>query len=82
MALTQEVEAEALYRQADKNDDKLWIYGGCVKDATDALGALYKYFLKRIKLSDALTKVKKLTIKAKKLKIISLNKCIYCSFIG
>ena len=52
MALTQEVEAEALYRQADKNDDKLWIYGGCVKDATDALGALYKYFLKRIKLNN------------------------------
>ena len=37
MTLTQE-EAEALYWQADKKDDNC-DYGGCLKDATDALGA-------------------------------------------
>ena len=37
MTLTQE-EAEALYWQADKKDDNC-DYGGCLKDATGALGA-------------------------------------------
>ena len=37
MTLTQE-EAEALYWQADKKHDNC-DYGGCLKDATDALGA-------------------------------------------